>query len=159
MHLHHVAQLGWFTVLISTASLAQSPNVATVLNGPTGDGAANDTAAIQTALNTAGGLCASVRLQCTSADTFKVSATLNVPKCVKLVGDCGAAPDEGSQTTVGTTLKWAGEPSAPVVAFPDSPGASLTGVSIDCRWAFSSYIVHEPYLDAFAPIAARLTGR
>ena len=26
-------------------------------------------------------------------------------------------------------------------------------------WGFSSYIVHEPYLDAFAPIAARLTGR
>jgi hypothetical protein len=27
------------------------------------------------------------------------------------------------------------------------------------RWGFSSYIVHEPYLDVFAPIAARLTGR
>jgi probable F420-dependent oxidoreductase len=27
------------------------------------------------------------------------------------------------------------------------------------RWGFSSYFVHEPYLDAFAPIAVRLTGR
>jgi hypothetical protein len=128
-----LAKLGWFAVLISTASLAQSSIAPTPLIAPNGDGTTDDTAAIQTALNAAAGLCAPVRLQCTWANTFKVSATLNVPKCVTLIGECGSVPDEGSQTTVGTTLKWAGGPSAPVVAFYDSPGASLTGVSVDCQ--------------------------
>jgi hypothetical protein len=27
------------------------------------------------------------------------------------------------------------------------------------RWGISSYIVHEPYLDAFAPVVARLAGK
>ena len=52
---------------------------------------------------------------------------------VKLVGECGAVPDEGSSTTVSMTLQWAGGFPGPVVAFYDSPGASLTGVSVDCQ--------------------------
>ena len=27
------------------------------------------------------------------------------------------------------------------------------------RWGISHYVVHEPYLDEFAPIAARLAGK
>jgi hypothetical protein len=27
------------------------------------------------------------------------------------------------------------------------------------RWGISNYVVHEPYLDAFAPVVARLAGR
>jgi len=27
------------------------------------------------------------------------------------------------------------------------------------RWGFSYYVVQEPYLDAFAPVVARLAGR
>jgi len=52
---------------------------------------------------------------------------------VKVVGECGAVPDEGSSTTVSMTLQWAGGFPGPVVAFYDSPGASLTGVSVDCQ--------------------------
>jgi hypothetical protein len=27
------------------------------------------------------------------------------------------------------------------------------------RWGISYYVVHEPYLDDFAPVVARLAGR
>jgi len=27
------------------------------------------------------------------------------------------------------------------------------------RWDISDYVIFEPYLDAFAPVVARLTGR
>lgn len=129
----HVFKVSWCVLLLSTAALAQSPNLPTKLVAPLGDGTTDDTGAIQTALNAAAGMCATVKLQCTRANTFKVSSTVNVPKCVKLVGECGAVPDEGSETPVGTTLRWAGPSSSPVVAFHDSPGASLTGVSVDCQ--------------------------
>jgi hypothetical protein len=97
---------GCFVLLLSTAARAQSANLSTTLVSPSGDGTTDDTGAVQTALNGAAGTCATVKLQCTRANTFKVSSTVKVPKCVKLVGECGGVPDEGSETSVGTTLRW-----------------------------------------------------
>jgi hypothetical protein len=116
---------------------------------PRGDGATDDTAAIQNALNAAAADCATVQLACTAQNTYVVSSTIHVPKCVKFIGACGAVPFEGSETTIGTTLKWVpafgklespapetgpvpSEP-VPVVSFHDSPGATMSGVSIDCQ--------------------------
>jgi hypothetical protein len=116
---------------------------------PRGDGTSDDTSAIQSALNEAAAECATVQLACTPQNTYVVSSTIHVPKCVKLVGACGAVPFEGSETTIGTTLKWvpasqklesarAGtttptEQPVPVVSFHDSPGATMSGISVDCQ--------------------------
>jgi hypothetical protein len=131
--LQRLVTIGWCGLFISTASFAQSAKQPTTVGPPLGDGTTDDTGAIQAALNAAAGSCATVKLQCTRTNTFKVSTTVNIPQCVKLVGECGAVPDEGTKTPVGTTLKWAGGTSSPVVAFHDSPGASLVGVSVDCE--------------------------
>jgi hypothetical protein len=134
---HRPARFAWpaglAASLLASGALAQPPQSPTPLIAPIGDGIADDTAAIQTALNAAVGLCATVRLQCTWANTFKVSATINVPRCVKLVGECGAVPDEGASAPVGTTLAWTGGTGLPVVALHDSPGAAMRGVSINCQ--------------------------
>jgi hypothetical protein len=116
---------------------------------PKGDGTADDTKAIQQALNEAAQECATVELACTAENTYVVSSTIHVPKCVKFTGACGAVPFEGSETTIGTTLKWvpafrklekpgtaAGPIPAnpvPVVSFHDSPGATFSGISVDCQ--------------------------
>jgi hypothetical protein len=65
---------------------------------------------------------------------------------VKFTVACGAVPFEGSETTNGTTLKFdlpktkPGQPQPEiatnlpriVVSFHDGPGATLSGISIDC---------------------------
>jgi hypothetical protein len=93
----------------------------------------DDTASIQDALNAATGKCGTVSLACTQSNVYQVSSTIHVPACVKFQGACGTVPDEGSTTTIGTTLRWAGSGRGPVVSFHDAPGASLTGISIDCN--------------------------
>jgi hypothetical protein len=98
-----------------------------------GDGITDDTLGLQSVLNTAAKSCATIELPCTRTNLYKVSSTIRVPKCVKLSGACGGIPDEGSATTVGTTLQWAGPAATPVVLFHDAPGASLSRVSIDCQ--------------------------
>jgi hypothetical protein len=143
MPLHHLAKLTCFGVFIGAASLAPSAHA---LAPPVGDGTTDDTDAINAALHAAAGSCGTVQLQCTSGNRYIVSNTIKVPACVKLVGACGAAPGEGPpNTAVGTTLVWppppippALPPPPPVVAFHDSPGASLSGVSIDCQNASNS---------------------
>ena len=66
---------------------------------------------------------------------------------MKFIGACGAVPFEGSETTIGTTLKFEppkakpGQPQSEivtnlpkiVVSFHDAPGATLSGISIDCN--------------------------
>jgi hypothetical protein len=66
---------------------------------------------------------------------------------VRFIGACGAVPFEGNEVTVGTTLKWVVPPPVPgqpqpeivtnlpkvVVSFHDAPGATLSGISIDCN--------------------------
>jgi hypothetical protein len=116
---------------------------------PRGDGATDDTQTIQDALNAAAAECGAVQLACTPQNTYVVSSTIHVPKCVKFTGACGAVPSEGSETTIGTTLKWIpatrklSQPSSaagsiavtpvPVVSFHDSPGATFSGISVDCQ--------------------------
>jgi hypothetical protein len=147
---HRACGLAIFAILVSIASLAQSPSWPFPTAPPKGDGSTDDTQAIQDALTTAGTECATVQLPCTPANQFKVSATLHVPKCVRFTGACGAVPNEGSEATIGTTLKWAtaepkpGKPvpteaslnppqPVPVVSFHDAPGATLSGISVDCE--------------------------
>ena len=134
-------------LFISTISFAQSSSWPFSTPPPKGDGSTDDTKAIQDALNAAAPECATVELACTQQNTYVVSAPIQVPKCVKFIGACGAVPFEGSETTVGTTLKFEppeGKPGQPqpeivtnlpkvVVSFHDAPGATLSGISIDCN--------------------------
>jgi hypothetical protein len=139
--------LALFAVLVCTASFAQSPSWPFSTPPPVGDGSTDDTHAIQQALTAAGAECGTVQLACTTANTYVVSSTLQVPKCVRFIGACGAVPFEGNEVTVGTTLKWVVPPPVPgqpqpeivtnlpkvVVSFHDAPGATLSGISIDCN--------------------------
>jgi hypothetical protein len=123
------AKLACFAILVSTISLGTTPPT----SQPKGDGITDDTAAINALLKAAAGSCATVQLSCTKANKYKVSSSILVPECVKFVGACGGIPDEGSPTTVGTTLVWASTNPGPVVSFHDAPGASLSRISIDCQ--------------------------
>ena len=87
----NVTQLVFLVLLCSTVSFSSTP---------VGDGVTNDTAAIQGLLNAAIGTCATVQLQCTQVNRFKVTKPIQVPACVKFVGACGGVPDEGSSTTI-----------------------------------------------------------
>jgi len=103
-------------LLISTVSFAQSSNWPFSIPPPKGDGSTDDTKAIQDALTAAGQECATVELACTQQNTYVVSTVIQVPKCVKFIGACGAVPFEGSETTIGTTLKF-----EPLRRSPDKP--------------------------------------
>jgi hypothetical protein len=130
--------LGGLAVLIPTPSPAQSTKGDAPPSVPKGDGVTDDAAPIQNALVVAAKTCGTVRLSTTTKNVFAVSSTIYIPKCVKLIGESGAVPDEGSLTPVGTTLKWTSKAPGPVVYFHDASGASMTGVSVDCQGATNS---------------------
>jgi hypothetical protein len=143
----HFCASACLALLISTVSFAQSSNWPFSTPPPKGDGSTDDTKAIQDALTAAGQECATVELACTQQNTYVVSAPIQVPKCVKFIGACAAVPFEGSETTIGTALKFEppkAKPGQPqpeivtnlpkiVVSFHDAPGATLSGISIDCN--------------------------
>jgi hypothetical protein len=135
--------LVWLAVLISTVSFAQSTTWPFATPPPKGDGSTDDTKAIQDALTAAATECGTVELACTASNTYVVSSSLQVPKCVRFVGACGAVPFEGSETTIGTTLKLEQKRGIQpdivtnlpkvVVSFHNAPGATISGISIDCN--------------------------
>jgi hypothetical protein len=134
MHLCDVGKFARFAAFVAAVSLAPMSHAVTP---PVGDGSTPDAKAINAALKAVAASCGTVTLQCTNKNQFAVENTIHVPACVRLIGVCGAVPGEGKNDgTVGTTLLW--KPSSPsvagpVVRFHDSPGASLSGVSIDCQ--------------------------
>jgi hypothetical protein len=107
--------------------------VCTISHAQVGDGVANDTTAIQNIINAAKGKFGTAQLPCVGKNLFKVTRTIQLYPGVKLVSACGAVPDEGSSTTVGATLLWAGPSSTPVVSFHAAAGASMSSISVDCN--------------------------
>src|SRR5271165_4318543 len=109
--------------------------------GAVGNGTHEDGPAIQAALTAAAApVCATVALTCTRQNTFLVSQTLMVPRCVKFRGQCGGGPGiaPAPANSFGSTLKWGGPASTlsqltPVVLYHDVSQSSLEDMNIDCQ--------------------------
>lgn len=96
--------------------------------GAVGDGVADDTAALQAAINyVAGKNGGDVRLQ---SKVYAISNTLAVT--ASAVGLIGMGAENYITGNWGTTLKWIGAGGLPMVSFTNVDAPKLQGLSLDC---------------------------
>lgn len=99
--------------------------------GATGDGITDDTAAIQAAINAAGGTVYF------PSGIYAISATLTLGNCTEVLGPAGGGFYQNSpagnhlNTGVGAGLKWIGAASGTMVSIEDVRSVKWSGVDLD----------------------------
>jgi Pectate lyase superfamily protein len=100
--------------------------------GAIGDGIADDTHAIQDALDAASGTGATVMLPPTPKNLWVISSQLTVPTKVVFQGQCGSGRGMGSADPIqGTILLWEGGDNTAVVYFHDVNRSALRCMTIE----------------------------
>ena len=94
--------------------------------GATGDGVADDTAAVQAALTAAGVAGGTVYFR---PGTYRVTTTLTVPTRASLVGD--GPGERETVTTAASCILWDGPAGGTVASFPNVGGIKIEGILFD----------------------------